>query len=293
MNPTSTLHSSTLATILLVTTTFFWGVTFTVVKDAVSRVDLFLFLSQRFLLSALVMIVPGLFLKGIPDRESIRSGAILGTVLFISYALQTAALLSTSASNTAFLSGIHVVLVPLLAGFLFRQTVGRQAATGAFLALIGLHLLCTDGRFGFNRGDLLAVSSAFGIGLHILLTDRYARRHDVFWVTAIQLSTIALLSIVIATGKGERVFVWHPFLFWPLVICSLCATVFAFWVQTSVQRFIPPVRTAVIFCLEPLFAALYAAVAAGERLTVTGWIGASLILTGMIVTGVTVEREGS
>lgn len=279
-----------IATLLLVATTFFWGITFTVVKDAVLRVDVFFFLSQRFILASVVMVVPGLLLKGIPDRGTIRAGMILGAALFASYAFQTAALLYTSASNTAFLTGISVVLVPLLGRIFFGRTTGRKEAAGALLASAGLYLLCTGGSFVINRGDLLGLACAFCIALHILLTGRYAHRHDVFWVTAIQLSTIAILSTVVALARGEEITRLYPFLFWPLVICALFATVFAFWVQTSMQRFIPPARTALIFCLEPVFAAGYAAIVAGERLSPTGWTGAILILSGMLLTELPARR---
>jgi drug/metabolite transporter (DMT)-like permease len=271
------------AALLLITTTIFWGVTFTVVKEAVARVDVFLFLAQRFTLATALMIVPGLFWRGRPSLATCRAGLALGLALFAAYAFQTAALLYTSASNTGFLTGLNVVFVPILGALAFRQTVPRSAVWGVSLATAGLFLLCTGGTLAVNRGDLLGLVCAVCTALHILLTGRFAPRHDVYWLTTIQLGVIAIASICGALVTGQPVTVYHPFLLWPLLVCALFASIFAFLVQTAMQRHISPANTALIFCLEPVFAAAYAYLAAGERLTATGWFGAGLILAGMLI----------
>lgn len=271
------------AALLLIATTFFWGVTFTVVKDAVARVDMFVFLSQRFILAALLMIIPGLLFRGRPDRSTIRAGMILGIALFSAYAFQTAALLYTTASNTAFLTGLNVVFVPLIAAAVMGQRVSGAVCLGAGLAAAGLFLLCTGGQFAVNRGDLLGFICSIATAAHIILTGRYAARHDVYWITATQLTTIAVASTIGATLTGQDFTVYHPFLLVPVVVCALFATVFAFLVQTAMQRHIPASQTALIFCLEPVFGAGYAYFAAGEKLTLTALSGAVLILAGMLL----------
>jgi drug/metabolite transporter (DMT)-like permease len=126
------------------------------------------------------------------------------------------------------------------------------------------------------------------VGLHVIYTGKYAVSGDVYWLTAIQLGVVALLSLMFSFFLGARVMVWHREIAWALVITVIFATVFAFLVQTSMQRFTSPTRTALIFCLEPVFAALYAWFAAGEHLGVPGFIGAFMILAGMILS----EFEG-
>src|SRR3954452_19698347 len=111
------------AAVLLLTTTFFWGLTFTIVKQAVESVDVFVFLAQRFIL-AFVCIVPVSIIKGSRlDKATIRQGCIMGLFLFGAYAFQTIALLYTSASNTGFLTGLNVVMVPLISSFMLRHKV--------------------------------------------------------------------------------------------------------------------------------------------------------------------------
>lgn len=267
----------------LLLTTFFWGITFTIVKDAIARVDVFVFLAQRFFAATVVIILICLARRIPLTGLALRHGAILGVFLFASYGFQTMALRFTTASNTGFLTGLSVVLVPLLGALFFGHAIAPGVRLGVALAFPGLFLLCTDGALVFNVGDLLAAVCAACISLHLILTGSYARGNDVFWLTAVQLGTVTLLSLGAATAAGKPVLAWYPDALWALVICALFATVFAFLVQTAVQRVISPAQTALMFCLEPVFAALYAFWAAGERLGGYGFLGAVLILAGMVV----------
>jgi len=271
------------AAVLLLTTTFFWGVTFTVVKEAVASVDVFVFLSQRFIL-AFALILPISVIRGKRlDMRAMRQGCLMGIFLFGSYAFQTVALLYTSASNTAFLTGLNVVMVPVISAFMLRQRVPVTVRIAVVLSVAGLFFLCGNGAWSFTTGDVLAAICALCVSLHLIYTGEFARQSDYYWLTAIQLGMVALLSVAGAVIRGKQIFVWHPQLLWTLIICSLIATVFAFLVQTSMQRFISHTNTALIFCTEPVFAALYAWYAINERLGVFGLMGALLILGGMII----------
>lgn len=274
------------AEFLLIVTTFFWGVTFVVVKEAIQVTGVFVFLAQRFVAAALIMAVICLLMRRPFSSRLIGRGAVMGLFLFGGYAFQTAALLHTTASNAAFLTGLSVVLVPLLGVWFHGHRVTRNMSLGVGLAAAGLYLLCTDGGWFFNKGDILAGICAVSVALHLIYTGKYASSSDVYWLTAIQLGVVALLSVLTALVLGDRIMVWHPQILWALVICVLFATVFAFLVQTSAQRLTNPTRTALIFCMEPVFAALCGYVALGERFGIAGAIGACLILAGMILAGI-------
>lgn len=280
------------ATLLLITT-FFWGVTFTIVKQAVESVDVFVFLAQRFML-AFALILPISVIKGKkPDLEAVRKGCVMGLFLFGAYAFQTVALLYTSASNTAFLTGLNVVLVPVLASIMLRHRIPLSIWIAVFLSLAGLFLLCGNGTLHFNLGDILAAICAVCVSLHLLYTGEFARTSDFYWLTTVQLGVVALLSTFFAMFRGKEVFVWYPHLLGTLLVCAVIATVFAFLVQTSMQRYISHTNTALIFCTEPVFAAAYAWIAIDERLGWYGLGGALLIMIGMIVSIVPVQTEGA
>jgi len=271
------------ADLLLLITTLFWGVTFVVVKQAVQQVGVFPFLSQRFGLAFLILLAICLIVKRPLRKEYLTRGVVLGVLLFGAFAFQTMALLYATASNTAFLTGLNVVLVPVIGATFLRHSVTLNMKLGVILATAGLFLLCTNGGWGLNRGDILGITCAVCIALHLIFTGRFARASDVYWLTTVQIGVVALLSALVAQAKGNEILVWHPEILWALVICVLLATIFAFLVQTAMQRFTSPTHTALIFCMEPVFAALYAYWAIGERFGVRGLIGAACILTGMII----------
>ena len=275
---------------LLLITTFFWGITFVIVKEAIEEVGVFLFLSQRFTLAFLLLLPVCLALRHPFTTKSLKQGIILGTSLFGGYALQTMALLYTTASNTAFLTGLNVVFVPLIGALIFRQLITLNMKLGVVLAAIGLYLLCTTKAWTLNNGDILAILCAICVALHVILTGSFARSSDVYWLATIQLGVIAVFSTLIAKFTSHEIFVWHPEILWPLVICVLFATIFAFLVQTSMQRFTSPTHTALIFCMEPIFAALYAYWAIDERLGFWRLIGATLILAGMVLSKIRLSR---
>jgi drug/metabolite transporter (DMT)-like permease len=282
-----------LAVSLLLITTFFWGITFTVVKEAISRVDVYVFLAQRFTIAFVILLAFVLIRRPLPTGRTIGDGLVLGVFLFAAFAFQTVALLSTSASNTGFLTGLNVVFVPIIASLVLRQPIPVNIKLAVTFAVTGLFLLCTNGSWTFNHGDILAAVCAVCVALHLLLTSSFARKDDsdIYWLTTLQIGTVAFLSAVMATATHHPVAVYHPGILPALLICSLFATVFAFLVQTSMQRWISPTHTALIFCTEPVFAAIYAYFAAGERLGVIGYLGSVLIVAGMLISEIMPGRS--
>lgn len=282
-----------LAATLLLITTFFWGITFTVVKEAISRVDVYVFLAQRFTIAFVILLAYVLVRRPLPTGRTIGDGIMLGAFLFAAFAFQTVALLSTSASNTGFLTGLNVVFVPIIASLVLGQPIPANIKLAVTFSVTGLFLLCTNGSWTFNHGDILAAVCAVCVALHLLLTSSFARKpgSDIYWLTTLQIGTVAFLSAVMATANHQPVAVYHPGILPALLICSLFATVFAFLVQTSMQRWISPTHTALIFCTEPVFAAIYAYLAAGERLGMIGYLGAVLIIAGMLISEIMPGRS--
>jgi len=286
------MMNRTAAVLLLLVATFFWGMTFAVVKGAVAGVGVYTFLSQRFVVGFFILAAIAGRGGQLPDRGTLARGITLGAVLFPVYATQTVALRYTSASNAAFISGLGIVVVPVLAALLLRERAGGGLWAAIGLAVAGLLLLTTGGRWvgTINRGDLLSAACALCIALHLVLAARFAPRGHVAWLATLQIGVVALGSLTAAAIRGERVLVWHPDLLWPLAFCVLLATVFAFLALMSAQRVLSPTHTAVIVCMEPVFAAVWAWLATDERLTAAGYVGAGLILAAMLLAEVVVNR---
>ena len=275
-----------LAEFILITVTVFWGGTFPLVKDAIQEVPVMAFLWIRFALAALILMLwagP----KAIADlgREGWLSGAGLGLLLFGSYAFQTFGLDLTTSANAAFVTGLNVVWVPLLAGPLLKKPALPGSRIGVVCALIGLFLLTYKNPWRLNPGDALVLVCSIFVAFHILGLDIWTHGYDGRALAFVQIGTMALLSLV-----GSLIFdpiswprVWTPTLFWAVIICSVFATVYAFWAMTVFQKMTTPTRAALIYTLEPVFGALFAVVYAGERLSSIAWIGGVLIVLGMIV----------
>lgn len=268
---------------LLLTVTLFWGSTFILVKKAVEIVDVFSFLGVRFFLAAsiLSMALGGRWRK--VDRQIFIRGFILGSFLFLAYAFQTLGLSITSASNAGFITGLSVVIVPIISAAVFHSYPPTRTIVGVIMAATGLFLMTGTGQKTYFIGDLLVLICAFFIASHILMTARFVMDSDPFLLAAAQLWMVAILSLLVLTFVPERRFSYEPVVIWALVITVLMATIFAFAVQMAAQRVVSPTNTALIFTMEPVFAAVFARLYGGEVLTTAGIIGGALIFCGMVL----------
>jgi drug/metabolite transporter (DMT)-like permease len=183
-----------------------------------------------------------------------------------------------------------VVLVPLFSSIIFRHPVQHRVKAGVALAVLGLYLLCAGNSWVLNKGDFLAFLCAIFVAVHIIYTGRYSKSCDIYWLSTLQIGMVGALSVVSAVVTRQPVLVFHPQIVPALVVCVLFATIFAYLVQTTMQQFISPASTALIFCLEPVFAALCAYVVIGERLGIRGVVGGALMVLGMILPEISLEK---
>jgi drug/metabolite transporter (DMT)-like permease len=276
------------AHLLLLGATFVWGATFMVIKAALADATPLVFNAVRMTFAAVVLC--GLFfrqLRRIPVG-AIRAGFEVGTLMWLGYEFQTAGLLYTSASKSAFLTGVSVVLVPLLLALFWRGHVNRYTLAGVFAALIGLYLLCVPPNQGLslaslNRGDLLTLACAVAFAFQIIILGRRAQHFDFVHLVPVEISVCALWMIISIPIADRHAFIrFTPSMLWALAVTALLGTVGCFIVQAWAQRFTPPTHTALIFSLEPVFAGLTSYIFLGERLGPRSFLGAALILTGVL-----------
>jgi drug/metabolite transporter (DMT)-like permease len=270
-----------MALVALVIVTAVWGVTFVQVKDAVGIYPLFAFLAVRFAIATATLGIPGARrLRGL-GRRGFGAGLLLGFFLAAGYALQTAGLQRTTPSSAGFITGLYVVLVPLVALVLFRERIGRGVWIGAGLALAGLAML-SGVSAGSTLGDVLVLGCAAAFGFQIPLTGRFAPHYDPLALTLVQMLTAFVGFSVIAVALGELK-VPHGWTVWAaLLVTGVFASALAFLIQTWAQRRISAARTAIIYAMEPVFAGFFGYVLAGDRLGALGWGGCALILAGIV-----------
>ena len=265
----------------LVAVAALWGATFPLVKESVSRVPPFEFLALRFTLASLMMTAAfAPQVRGL-GREGLRAGTLSGLALAAGYSFQTVGLQYTRASNAGFVTGLFVVFAPVFAAAFLRRPPGVGPAVGVVLATSGLALLSLTTTLHVRKGDAIVLFAAVSFAAQIVLLARFAPRHSPAGLTTVQMWVAALITGVWTLG-GESHHAPDGYVWMAIAITGILASAVAFFVQTAAQRHIGPTRTAVILTSEPAFAGLFGFLLLDERLTGRGWVGAALILAGML-----------
>jgi drug/metabolite transporter (DMT)-like permease len=276
----SVLNRPMLALPALVLVTAVWGVTFVQVKDAVAVYPLFAFLALRFGIASLTLAAPAAARLRTLGRDGTAAAVFAGGLLAAGYALQTLGLERTTVSSAGFVTGMYVVLTPLLALALFRNHVGPAGWAGVAVASAGLAMLAGI-HSGSPGGDLLVLGAAAVYALQIVLMERYAPRYDALAFTLVEmLASFVLLACVAAPNLAAP----HGWTVWgALLVTGVFASALAFLVQTWAQRRASATRTALVFALEPVWAAVFGVALNGDRLGALGWSGCAVIMCGIVL----------
>jgi len=270
------------AILALILVTAVWGVTFVQVKDAVALYPLFAFLALRFLIATGVLAVPGWRrVRGL-GAAGTGEAALLGVLLAAGYALQTAGLARTTVSSAGFVTGMYVVLTPLIALLLFRSRIRAEAWIGTGIAIAGLALL-SGVDAGSPTGDLLVLAGAATYALQIVLMERYAPRYDPLALTLVEMGAACGSLAVVGAARGDFGVPRGWTVWGALVVTGVFASALAYLFQSWAQRRLDATRTALLFSLEPVFAGIFGFAIAGDRLGLAGWAGCAVILTGIVV----------
>jgi drug/metabolite transporter (DMT)-like permease len=225
-------------------------------------------------------------LKALFRRELLRDGLFIGALLGAGFLLQTEGLLRTTASRSGFLTGTLVAFVPLIEFALFRRRPPLPALLGVLLAFTGMTALSApwaDSSVATLTGDALTLGCALVFAGQIVALGRIAPRHPLLPLVLLQLATTGAMAALAGPFVETQHFSGAPRLWLAMIYLALFATLLAFGVQTWAQRVLPPVRVALLSALEPVFAALWAALLIGERLSGRELAGGALIILGVAV----------
>lgn len=277
--------------VFLLLTAVIWGFAFVAQSVGMKYVGPFTFNGVRFALGAFSLIPLILIMdrknKDKPKEEKetktlLKAGLLIGTVLFIAASLQQIGLADTTAGKAAFITGLYIVLVPML-GIFLKQYLKAANWIGAFIAVAGLYFLCINDRFAISRGDLFELTGAFFWAIHILLIDHYCSKVDVLKLAFLQFVTCTVLSLTIGL-------IFEPFnangLFQaaiPILYGGVCSVGVAYTLQIIGQKNAQPSHAAIIMSMETVFATLGGYLLLNEGMTARGAIGSVLMLAGMLV----------
>ena len=268
-----------IATATLVVVCVIWGSTFVVVKDAVQRMPVMDFLAWRFAIAAAAMAVlrPGAVRRLSPAAR--WHSVVLGSALAAGYVAQTFGLERTPATVSGFITGLFVVFTPLCSGLLLRRRVEGTAWFAVAVATGGLALLSLRG-LSVGTGEAITLLCAVSFALHIVGLGEWSTPSDAYGLAVVQLSTVAVASIVISApdtlSPPPDAGAWGA-----VLLTALGATAFGFWGQTWAQAHLAPTRAAVVMTMEPVFAGVFGVAIGGDHLGVRTVAGALLVLAAM------------
>jgi drug/metabolite transporter (DMT)-like permease len=290
------LSPAALAHLLLLGTVLVWGATFVLVKDALGDASPLLFNLLRMTLAFAVLLVVNRRELRRVSRRGVIAGGVVGVLLATGYQFQTAGLLRTTPSKSAFITGLVVVFVPLLTTIPALRPAGTKAprwtaGVGAVLAFGGLLLLTTPAGTAWQDlfrsiglGDLLTLACALAFAGHLLALGQVSPGLPSGQLATVQIGVAALVMALTLPLGGHPYLRISPRLLVALGVTSVLATAAAFTIQSWAQKHLPPTHTAVILTLEPVFAWLTALVFLQERMGARSLVGAALILGGIAVT---------
>lgn len=272
------------ADLALLFVAFSWGTTFVLVKNALESIPTFNFLFVRFILAFIIAFI--IFRKRFRKINflTLKYGVLVGIVLFLGYASQTLGLVYTSASNSGFITGISVILVPVFSAIFYKNRITVPNGIGVVLAFVGLSFLSFKNVTGINIGDLMTLFCAFAFAFYTIFVGVYTKKIDSVVFAIIQIGTVGVLSAIISFIFEDVTLIPKSFDVWAaILITAFFATIGGFLIQSVAQNFISSTRTALILSMEPVFAGVTAFIFLNERLTYIGVFGAILIFVGMLV----------
>ena len=268
-----------LAPLALLLVSAAWGLAFVVMKPAIERQSVSNFLFTRFLMAVLVMILIRPQVLKFLTKDLLLRGLAAGFLLGGGYIFQTVGLANTGAAITGFVTGLYVVLTPLFAGLIFKERVSKNTWFYVFMATVGLALLSLKG-WSIGFGELMVFFSAIAFAAHITALSKWSAGRDVYAMTITQLTMCAAMTGVASLFEGYSAppdsGVWAVVIF-----TAVFATAIAFIVQTWSQAHMSATKVAVILTMEVVFAAFFAIIFAGERLTLQAALGGILVVTAM------------
>lgn len=278
------MNRSQKADLALLLVTIFWGAGFPITKFALQTIPPLYHIGLRFLIAALLLSV--IFYKKMFNIEKslLKPAVIMASMLFLTYALQTIGLQFTTASKSAFYSGLAVLFVPILTFFIYKTKININTLVSIALAFTGLFLLSFSGDdFSFNIGDLLTILNSLTYAILLLLTSDYVKKHDATQLSIVQMYFVSLFGFATALIFDK----WNTSMsllsFNSLMFSAVLCTAFAFWMQATAQKFTSASHVALIFTMEPVFGAFTSWLLLGEHLGIRGFIGGVFIIFAMLI----------
>lgn len=268
------------AEIIMIFIVAIWGLSFSLTKPILNDVEIFNFMALRFLIGGgALSILLALLGKMKITRGQLIAGGVTGAVLFLAFTLHTIGLKYTTVAKNAFIVGTSVIFVPFIATYIRKQKQPVLTWISTFLAICGLALVTLEGsQGGMNFGDWMTLVGSIMLAYYVILVEEYVKKYDATVIAAIQLVIVGILSLIVSSIIETPTIDLSSEAWKSMLILGLGCTAFAYLVANIAQKYIPATNMALIYTLEPIFAALFGWIFLSERIGLQAVIGAIIIV---------------
>lgn len=279
-------------TFWLVLVSIIWGSTFFLIKDTVESVNENLIVFARSILAFVAMLAFQLYKdrKALFEKEGIIYGSVLGILLALTYTSQTIGLKYTSTGHSAFITSSAVVAVPFILLAFYRAKIYKVDLLAVGIVFIGLFLLTYDFETDVNKGDIITLITALSCAFHIVIAGRSVKKANTFTIVTYQFLAASVCSLIAWLASGNVDVTLSEKSLWSLLYLGVIGTLFCYFISVWVQKYVSSLKVAIVFSLEPVFAAVFGYFFLREILSFKEFIGALLILAGVVVHSVLKNR---
>jgi len=269
---------------MLLITAIVWGSGFVVTAIALEYLTAYQVMAGRFILAAIILSL--LFGKKFKNftKSIIWKGVILGTILYIGFALQTVGLEYTTPSKNAFLTAVNVVIVPLIAYMVYKRKVDRYETIGSIITLIGIGFLSLQGSMTISIGDALSLACAIAFAFDIFYTNHFVKKEDALSLTIVQFITASFISVIAVFIQGDIPTTFEKEALYSIIYLAVFSTTIAYVCQNIAFQYTTATKGAIILSLESFFGMLLSVLFLHEVLTGRMIIGAALIMIAILIT---------
>lgn len=273
---------------MLTLLSIFWGLSFPLIKSGLQFSSPILFVFARFLFTTILYLL--IFYNQVQKirLSDFKYGIILGTFLFLGFITQTIGLKFTTASKSAFVTGANIILIPFAQYFIIRKKPTVANIVGIILVLIGLYLLTELQEMAVNIGDLITFFCSISFSIYVVLLDKYSKSVSFHALVFGQFLTTTVLSLLASFFVENLIFKETQFIISTeliviIIVNAVIGTLIGLFVSTRFQKEITPVRAGLIYNLELPSAVLFSYFMLGEILSTSQWLGASIMVIGLII----------
>lgn len=289
MSTTISKRNCVLGRVALFVTTLIWASSFVILKNTISAIPTLYVLAFRFTGAAVIMLLLGIKEIKKLDLEYLKSGLIMGVLLFGAYVLQTYGLFYTTPGKNAFLTTTYCIIVPFLYWMVTKKKPGVYNIAAALICLTGVGFVSIDSELSINKGDLLTICCGLFFALHIIATNKYVGEKSIIMLTMVQFATAGALSWIFALMDSPFPTEFTAGNIWSIVyLCVMCTAV-CYFLQTFGQKYTPPSATALIMTLESVFGAMLSVALGYENLNALIIIGFVLIFAAVVISETKLE----